>query len=174
MTAASGVVHEEWHERAFTRRGGTLEMVQLWVNLPSQFKRSPPGYKEILARRIPVVRLDDGDGEVRVIAGTFRGVEGPARTFTPVSIWDVRLKAGHHTELGFPDGSTTLLLVLRGNAMMNGSEAAGEAELAIFDRAGEEVGVEAREDATLLARVRPVNPTFKAVPRYAIMFGAPA
>lgn len=93
MTAASGVVHEEWHEQAFARRGGVFEVVQLWVNLPAKDKMSPPGYQEIRDRQIPAVDLDGG-GTVRIIAGELRGVKGPARTFTPINVWDVRLKAG--------------------------------------------------------------------------------
>jgi redox-sensitive bicupin YhaK (pirin superfamily) len=149
MTAASGVVHEEWHEQAFTRRGGVLEMVQLWVNLPAREKMSPPRYQEILDKHIPAVSLDGG-GAVRVIAGEFRGAKGPARTFTPVNVWDVRLKAGGRAELAVPDGHTTLVLVLHGRVVMNGS-GAGEADLAVLDRPGDGVAIEAAEDATLLA-----------------------
>jgi redox-sensitive bicupin YhaK (pirin superfamily) len=149
MTAASGVVHEEWHEKAFTRRGGVLEMVQLWVNLPAKDKVSKPGYQEILDKNIPVVSLNGG-GSVRVIAGGFRGAKGPAKTFTPVTVLDMRLKAGSRTEVAFPDGYTTLVLVLKGTAAMNGGETAREADLAIFDRAGERFAVEAKADATLL------------------------
>lgn len=149
MTAASGVVHEEWHEQAFTKRGGVLEMVQLWVNLPAKDKMSPPRYQEILDTHIPVVNLD-GTGTARVIAGEFRGAKGPAKTFTPITVVDLRLKAGGRTEIAFPDGSTTLVLVLKGKAAMNGSETAGEADLAIFDRTGDRFVVEAEGDATLL------------------------
>jgi quercetin 2,3-dioxygenase len=149
MTAASGIVHEEWHEQAFTRRGGVLEMVQLWVNLPAQDKMSPPRYQEILDSKIPVVNLDNG-GTARVIAGEFRGVKGPANTFTPVNVWDVRVKAGHRIEMASPDGDTTLLLALNGKAMINGSETVERADLAIFDRTGDRISVEATEDTTLL------------------------
>jgi redox-sensitive bicupin YhaK (pirin superfamily) len=149
MTAASGVVHEEWHEQAFTRRGGVLEMVQLWVNLPAKDKMSPPRYQEILARRIPVVTLD-GAGTARVIAGSFHGATGPARTFTPVTVVDLGLKAGGRTDIAFPEGHTTLALVLKGRATMNDAETAGEADLAVFDRAGDRFTVAAEKDATLL------------------------
>src|SRR5690242_16669269 len=149
MTAASGVVHEEWHEQAFTRRGGVLEMVQLWVNLPAKVKMSPPRYQEILSKQIPVVNID-GSGTARVIAGEFRGAKGPARTFTPITVLDLRLRAGGRAEIAFPDGYTTLVLVLKGKATMNGAETAGEADLAIFDRAGDRFVVEAKEDASLL------------------------
>jgi redox-sensitive bicupin YhaK (pirin superfamily) len=149
MTAASGVVHEEWHEQAFTKRGGVLEMVQLWVNLPAKVKMSPPRYQEILDKHIPVVNLDGG-GSARVIAGEFRGAKGPAKTFSPVTVLDLRLKAGTRTEITFADGYTTLVLVLRGNVVMNAAEVAGEADLAIFDRAGDRFVVEAQRGASLL------------------------
>lgn len=149
MTAASGVVHEEWHEQAFTRRGGVLEMVQLWVNLPAKDKMSPPRYQEILDRQIPIVNLD-GIGTTRVIAGEFRGAKGLAKTFTPITVLDLRLKAKGRIEIAFPDGYTTLVLVLKGKAAMNDSETAGEADLAIFDRVGDRFAVDAKEDTSLL------------------------
>jgi quercetin 2,3-dioxygenase len=149
MTAASGIVHEEWHEQAFTKRGGVLEMIQLWVNLPAKDKMSPPHYQEILDRQIPAVDLD-GVGTARVIAGEFRGAKGPARTFTPITVLDLRLKAGGRAEIALPDGYTTLVFILKGKATMNGAETVGEAELAIFDRNGDRFAVEATEDATLL------------------------
>lgn len=149
MTAASGVVHEEWQSQAFVRRGGVLEMVQLWVNLPAKYKMSPPKYQEILSRQIPACALPAG-GTARVIAGEFHGVTGPAKTFTPVTLLDLRLQAGNRLELNLPDGYTTLALVLRGKALMNGTETAGEADLAIFERTGDNVRIEAHDDTTLL------------------------
>lgn len=150
MTAASGVVHEEMHGRELARKGGTIEMVQLWVNLPAKLKMSPPHYQDILDRQIPAVPLAGEAGTVRVIAGEFQGAKGPARTFTPVSLWDIRLRAGHGAELSVPDGHTTALLVLRGDVDLNGSERAGEAELVLFDRRGGAISLHARTDATLL------------------------
>ena len=150
MTAARGILHEEMHGRAFTEKGGALEMVQLWVNLPAKDKMSAPRYQEILDGTIPVVELD-GEGSIaRVIAGEYDGAKGPAQTFTPIDLWDLRLKAGSRTELRLPDGFTTLLLVLKGSILMNDSEAAGTAELALFEREGERIALQAREDSTLL------------------------
>lgn len=149
MTAASGIVHEEWHERAFGKRGGVLEMVQLWVNLPARDKMSRPRYQEILDRQIPVVGLDNS-GTARVIAGEFAGVKGPAKTFTPITVLDLQLKAGARVEIALSEGQTTLVLVLKGKAALNGSETAGEADLAIFDRAGDRFTVAAEADSTLL------------------------
>jgi redox-sensitive bicupin YhaK (pirin superfamily) len=150
MTAASGVVHEEKHSREFTRRGGTLKMVQLWVNLPAELKMSPPAYQTILDQQIPSVSLPDGAGMLRVIAGEFGGVKGPAQTFTPINLWDLRLKGYHRAELMFPPGFTTALFVLHGDVALADSERAGEADLALLTREGEQLRIEAREDTTLL------------------------
>jgi redox-sensitive bicupin YhaK (pirin superfamily) len=150
MTAASGVVHEEKHGREFTSKGGTMEMVQLWVNLPARLKMSPPGYQDILDRNIPRVPLAGEVGTVRVIAGEFAGVRGPARTFTPVDLWDLRLLAGGGTELRLPAGYTTALLVLQGEVRLNGSHAVKAAELARVAREGERLLLEARAEATVL------------------------
>jgi quercetin 2,3-dioxygenase len=157
MTAASGIVHEEWHERAFTRRGGTMEMAQLWVNLPARDKMSAPGYQDIRSEQIPTVNPGAG-ASVRVIAGEFRGVKGPARTFTPINVWDTRIKTGHHIEMDFTDGYTTLLAILKGKVVINGVEAAKAAELAILDRAGKRITLDATEDAVILVlNGEPIN-----------------
>ena len=150
MTAAAGVVHEEKHSREFTRGGGTLEMVQLWVNLPAELKMGPPAYQTILDQQIPSVSLPDGAGTLRVIAGEFGGVKGPAQTFTPINLWDLRLKGYHRAELTFPPGFTTALFVLHGDVALADSERAGEADLALLTREGEQLRIEAREDTTLL------------------------
>lgn len=149
MTAASGIVHEEWHEREFTRRGGTMEMAQLWVNLPAKHKMAAPGYQDIRSTQIPAVDLGGGSS-LRVIAGEFRGAKGPARTFTPINVWDTRLKAGGRIELEFPPGYTTLFAVLRGRVTISGDESAGPAELVVFERTGTRAVFEAGEDATVL------------------------
>ncbi len=149
MTAASGIVHEEWHERAFTRRGGTMEMAQLWVNLPARDKMAAPAYQDIRSQQIPTVYVNKG-ASLRVIAGEFRGVKGPARTFTPINVWDTQIKAGHRIDMEFPEGYTTLLAILKGKVVINGEETAAAAELAILDRAGKQITVEASEDTVIL------------------------
>ena len=150
MTAAKGIVHEEMHGRAFAAKGGTLEMVQLWVNLPAKDKMSLPRYQEILAGAIPTVSLDNGGSMARIIAGNYEGATGPAQTFTPVDLWDLRLKSGHKVALRLTDGFTALLFVLKGSLLMNGAEAVRTAELATFERAGEQIVLDPQEDATLL------------------------
>jgi len=157
MTAASGIVHEEWHERAFTRRGGTMEMAQLWVNLPAKDKMAAPGYQDIRSEQIPTVKVDAG-ASVRVIAGEFHGVKGPARTFTPINVWDTHIKAGHRIEMDFTEGYTTLLAILKGKVVINGEETAEAAELAILDRAGKQITLNATEDAVVLVlNGEPIN-----------------
>ncbi len=151
MTAASGVVHEEMHEREFARKGGTFEMIQLWVNLPKAYKMSPPRYQTLTKEQIPSVELAGGGGSVRVIAGEWNGVRGPARTFTPVNLFDVRLAAGHQAELRLPAEFNTKLFLLKGSVLVNSSQPLeGEAKLALLDTKGERVILEAREEATLL------------------------
>jgi quercetin 2,3-dioxygenase len=149
MTAASGVVHEEMHENAFAQRGGTLEAIQLWVNLPKAYKMSPPRYQTLVNADIPVVPLDEGAGHVRVIAGEFEGVKGPANTFTPVNLYDVRLKAGRRAELFLPAGYNTALFVLSGEVAARG-RSIREAELAVFDTKGESISLDVKEDAKVL------------------------
>lgn len=149
MTAARGILHEEFHGREFTKTGGTLEMIQLWVNLPARDKMSEPRYQEILNRNIPVVQLDGGAGTARIIAGQFGDTKGAAMTFTPVNLWDMRLKAGLRATLRIPASHNAALVVLRGKAAVN-DDALNQKEIALFAPGGEEISVEAREDATIL------------------------
>jgi redox-sensitive bicupin YhaK (pirin superfamily) len=150
MTAASGVVHEEKHEREFARRGGTFEMVQLWVNLPRAHKMAQPRYQAILSGQIPVVQLGDG-ATARVIAGELNGVKGPAQTFTPVNVFDVRLKAGSFADLSLPEGHSAGIVLLRGDIQVNTTQTvAGEAKLVLLSAAGEGVRLYAKQDSILL------------------------
>lgn len=149
MTAASGIVHEEFHSERFTRDGGTLEMVQLWVNLRAKDKLSPPGYQEILSAQIPQVSLPNGAGIVRVIAGDFRGTHGPARTFTPVNLWDLQLAAGGVAELPFTPGHTALLVVQKG-AVQASDTPLQAVELALFGRDGDVAELRAESASRVL------------------------
>ncbi len=151
MTAASGIVHEEFHGRDFAQRGGLFEMVQLWVNLPAKDKMSSPRYQNILNNQIPVAKFPGNQGNVRVIAGEFDGLKGPAQTFTPIHIWDMRLAAGQQTiDLTVPEGYNTILAVLKGSVQINHSETIGAAEVAIFDPVGDHIGINTTQDTTLL------------------------
>ncbi|SHG13920.1 hypothetical protein SAMN04487965_3390 [Microbulbifer donghaiensis] len=150
MTAGAGILHEEFHSEAFTRAGGTLEMVQLWVNLPSRHKMTAPGYQHIAAGDIPEVALNDGAGTVRVIAGDYAGHEGPARTFTPMHVWDLRLLEGGRTRMSVPEGWNTALVVLDGSIQVNGNTRAANAQLVALDTAGTEFEIESSTDAMVL------------------------
>lgn len=150
MTAASGILHEEFHSQAFTRSGGTMEMVQLWVNLPARHKMAPPGYQTLLAADIPVVDLPDGAGRMRVIAGEYAGRRGPARTFTPMDVWDLRLAPGGRAHFDIAEGRTLALAVLHGTVLVNGRHVARQMQLVILDRAGTGFEIEADDGATVL------------------------
>jgi len=164
MTAASGIVHEEMHEKRWARKGGTLHAIQLWVNLPRAHKMSTPGYQTILDAEIPAVELEGGAGRLRVIAGSFQGHKGPARTFTPIELYDLRILAGRRIALNLPDGHHTSIFVLQGRSAINGSRTAGEAELIVCNRNGSQVLIEAGEDSRLL--VMSGKPIEEPIARY--------
>jgi redox-sensitive bicupin YhaK (pirin superfamily) len=150
MTAASGIVHEEFHGRDFAKRGGMFEMVQLWVNLPAKDKLAPPRYQSITNSQIPAVSLPGGQGTIRVIAGEFTGAKGPAKTFTPILVVDLRCATNQRIDVPVPDGYTTALVVLKGALRVNGSEEITTAEVGLFDRAGKNISIECVNDATAL------------------------
>ncbi|CNG36171.1 pirin family protein [Yersinia kristensenii] len=150
MTAGGGILHEEFHSDSFAQRGGAFEMVQLWVNLPAKDKMTAPGYQAIRNETIPLVTLPDGAGSLRVIAGDYAGENGPAQTFSPLNVWDIRLNQGKSTEFSLPDGWNTALIVLRGTVQVNGDAVARDAEMVLLGSAGSKVIVEANNDAVLL------------------------
>lgn len=150
MTAAGGILHEEFHSTAYAAKGGPFEMVQLWVNLPAKDKLGPAGYQGILDAQIPAVALADGAGTARIIAGEYAGQRGPARTFTPMNVWDLRLAAGKTVELPQPEGWTTLLVVLDGTVQLNGTQVLRPAQMATLSTAGTDVTIETSGDAKLL------------------------
>jgi quercetin 2,3-dioxygenase len=150
MTAASGVVHEELHEKQWAKQGGTLHAIQLWVNLPRAQKMSTPRYQTILNADISKVELEGGAGRLRVIAGTAQGQKGPAHTVTPIELYDLELVAGHRAELNLPDGHNTSIFVVQGLVSVNGSRDAGEAELFVCRRNGSLVAIEAKSDSRIL------------------------
>ena len=148
MTAASGIVHEEFHSPSFANHGGVFEVAQLWVNLPAKDKLTEPGYQAILAADIPSVDLSGGAGEVRIIAGELAGRVGPARTFTPINVWDLRLTG--RTALTLPEGHTLAAAVLTGEVTANNTAAAMAGDIVVFDRTGGEVVFKLAAQAKLL------------------------
>jgi len=150
MTAASGILHEEYHSPAFARKGGDFEMVQLWVNLPAKDKAAKPGYQTLLKADIPTIELPGSAGSLRVIAGAYDDAKGPARTFTKLDMWDVALKRGKSVTLAVPEGQTLSVVVLKGTIEINGREIVREAQTVILGRDGGGVTLEANGDAKLL------------------------
>ncbi len=150
MTAGSGVVHEEFHGEEFAKRGGSFEMVQLWVNLPATDKMSSPRYQEILDADIPAVDLDEGRGSLRVIAGEHRETRGPAKTFTPMQVLDLQLTNDAVVELAVPDGFNAALVVLRGSLRVGDEQVVKSAQFALFDPSGDTVRIEDGQGARAL------------------------
>ena len=150
MTAAGGILHEEFHSPAYAAKGGPFEMVQLWVNLPAKDKLAQAGYQGIVDAQIPAVALPAEAGTLRVIAGDYAGHPGPARTFSPMNVWDIRMTAGKRVELPQPEGWSTLIVVLDGTVQINGEAVLRAAQLATLSTAGSGVLVEANSDAKLL------------------------
>ncbi|CAM4257256.1 pirin family protein [Serratia silvae] len=150
MTAASGILHEEFHSKDFSQKGGTIEMVQLWVNLPAKDKMAAPGYQTLLNQDIPVVPLADNAGQVRVIAGNYDGHAGPARTFSPINVWDMKLNAGHTTTLQVEEGHTLVVVMLHGAILVNGEQIVRETQMVLLDRAGDAITIEANNGVSLL------------------------
>ena len=158
MTAASGIVHEEMHEQDFAQSGGVFEMIQLWVNLPRADKMARPQYQGIAKASIPVVPFDGG-GHARIIAGELAGTKGPARTFTPINVFDVELKAGERVELGLPEGHNGAVVLRSGNLLLNDAERLrGEAGIATLSASGDSIVLESDGLSTLLLLSgKPIN-----------------
>ena len=149
MTAGSGLLHKEYHEQEYNRQGGPFQMVQLWVNLPAKDKMTEPKYQAITNAEMGRVKLQSG-GEVEIIAGEFAGVIGPATTFSPVHLYNLKLKKGETVELDYPAGYTSAILAIEGSATFNGVETLPTDHLALFERDGEHIMVTAVEDSVLL------------------------
>lgn len=149
MTAASGIIHEEFLSTEFLKRGGVLEMVQLWVNLPAKDKMIAPKYQPILSGDIPVVQLPENSGTLRVIAGSYADVQGAANTFSPVNLWDIKIKAGSTVKLKVPEGHNSMVFVRQGKVDLGGN-VLGAADLALFEQDGVHILIQAQEDSSLL------------------------
>lgn len=150
MTAGAGLLHEEFHSREFTGKGGTFEVVQLWVNLPAKHKMVDPAYQAIVNDEIPVVELGGGAGAARIIAGEYDGRRGPAHTYTPMNVWDLRLAAGRRVEPDVPESWTTAVVVLRGTVQVSDSAVVRDAQFALLDPDGTRFSLEANNDSAIL------------------------
>ncbi|OSM04039.1 putative pirin family protein [Magnetofaba australis IT-1] len=150
MTAGSGLIHEEYHSADYAAQGGIFEAVQLWVNLPAKQKMTPPAYQALTRAQIPQVALPDGAGSARILAGELDGQTGPARTTTPMNVWDLRLRAGHTVNVAVTDGHTASLFVLHGKIGFDAENSVQSAEMAVLERAGSRITFTVEEDATVL------------------------
>ncbi|MBP6861650.1 MAG: pirin family protein [Neisseriaceae bacterium] len=150
MTAGAGILHQEHHAPSFAQSGGTLQMVQLWVNLPAADKMTPPRYQAIVAPDIPSVVLADTTSTLRVIAGQFEGHQGPAQTFSPVQVWDMRLSPGQVHEFTLTEGDSAAIIVLDGSILINGNALVRQADLALLSQDGQQFNLEATTDSLVL------------------------
>ncbi|AGG34555.1 pirin domain-containing protein [beta proteobacterium CB] len=157
MTAGSGILHEEFHSEDFAQSGGTLEMVQLWVNLPAKLKMTKPAYQAILNKQIPTIELKNDAGQARIIAGEFDGHEGPAHTFTPMNVIDLKLKKGS-TSIPVSEGWNTSLVVLKGAVEAGEGAVAKDAQMLMFSNQGQDIEINVLEDSiALLLSGEPIN-----------------
>jgi redox-sensitive bicupin YhaK (pirin superfamily) len=150
MTAASGILHKEYHEKSYSLKGGLFQMVQLWVNLPSKDKMSPPKYQPLLHEQMGKYKLDENGGEVNIIAGEYRGIKGAASTFTPINLFDVRLNNKAKIELDFPEPFNTGLLIIEGKVRVNDKENVAADHFVLFKNAGTGIKIESLENSIIL------------------------
>jgi len=150
MTASSGLLHKEYHEKGFSKQGGLFHMVQLWVNLPAKVKMSPPKYQAITNNEMGKYQMPDGAGVIEIIAGSYSDVKGPAFTFTPVTLMNAKLEKGGNATFSFPAGYNTCALVIEGSIIVNGTEKAGSDHFVLFRNDGDDFTIEASEKAIVL------------------------
>jgi redox-sensitive bicupin YhaK (pirin superfamily) len=150
MTAASGVLHKEYHEAEFSRKGGDFHMVQLWVNLPAKDKMTKPKYQSIEKKDIAKFMLEDGRSSVDIIAGEYKGVKGPASTFTAVNLFNARLAEGSKAEFKFSSDYNCGMLVIEGEIVVNESESVPTDHFIYFGHQGEDIIIEAKRDSVVL------------------------
>jgi quercetin 2,3-dioxygenase len=150
MTAGAGVLHKEYHEKEFSRKGGVFQMVQLWVNLPARYKMTPAKYQAIENKDLAISLSDDRKSTIELIAGDYKGLKGPAFTFTPVNLFNAKLSAGAKAEFSFSKKFNTGMLVIEGGIKINNSKTAPENHFILFGHDGEEIIIEASNDSIVL------------------------
>ncbi|WP_409346232.1 pirin family protein [Paenibacillus sp. MBLB4367] len=150
MTAGSGLLHKEYHEREFSKRGGLFQMIQLWVNLPKANKMHAPKYQELLKEQMGRTELPEGGGTVRIIAGAYNGIKGPAQTFTPIHLFDIAFKKNGRAQFELPSAYNTAAMVLKGSAKINDTKIAGEGDFVLFENTAGDIVIEGQTDDTLV------------------------
>ena len=150
MTSGSGILHKEYHEKKFSKKGGDMQMVQLWVNLPAKDKMTAPKYQNLNKKNITKVELEDNSGTINIIAGQFENHKGPASTFSPLNLFNINLNKGKGTSLNLPKEHNTGLLITKGSVTINNTEKAPTNHFVLFQNDGSEFTIRADEDATIL------------------------
>ena len=150
MTAGAGILHKEFHETEFSKKGGVLHGAQLWVNLPAKNKSTPPAYQDIRSADIPEVLIENNKGKIRIIAGELEGVKGPANTFTRINIFDAHTDADADFQLKVTEGDNTAMLVLKGTVMINDEKTAREGEMLLFEKTGDSIHIQTNNESHLL------------------------
>lgn len=150
MTAGGGVLHKEYHEKEFSKKGGPFQMVQIWTNLPAKDKMTPAKYQAIENGMMGKYNLDNDTGVVEIIAGEYKGVKGPATTFSPMELYSTKLKKGATADFSFPRSNNTGFLVVEGDVRINGASIVAENNFVWFSHEGEEITLEALKDCIIL------------------------
>jgi quercetin 2,3-dioxygenase len=150
MTAASGILHKEYHEKEFSKKGGPFQMVQLWVNLPAKYKMSEPKYQAIENSSMSKFNLDNEKGVIEIIAGKYKGITGSAKTFSPINVFNAKLKVGASADFNFPSSFNTGMLVISGEIKINGDKSVASDNFILFRHDGELINIEAITRSTIL------------------------
>jgi redox-sensitive bicupin YhaK (pirin superfamily) len=149
MTAGSGILHKEYHEKEWGKTGGIMQMAQIWVNLPAEYKMSIPKYQAIINEQLGKIQLPNDEGEIDIIAGNYQGIQGPASTFTPMEMYNLKMKASAKLSISLPENYNTGLLILEGSIKVNKTEAT-ENQYVLFENTGTEIEIESLNDAIVL------------------------
>jgi redox-sensitive bicupin YhaK (pirin superfamily) len=150
MTAASGLVHEEFHSQAFAKSGGQFEMVQLWVNLPAKFKMASPRYQPLKSESIPTIQLSNNQGVIRIIAGQYENSKGPALTYSPINIWDIQFNDQTELILKTPENQTCSIFVLSGKLEVDENSFIEQAEIGLFETTKDKLKIKAHGPCKIL------------------------
>lgn len=150
MTAASGVIHEEFQTEEFTKKGGTQHVAQIWVNLPAKYKMSTPKYQSLTKENIGTYQIDEKGSVARIIAGNFKGTKGPANTFTPVEMYDIRLNKDAEVAFELPESYNAMLLISKGKVTVNNEKETTFKDFVLFGHTGETIQLKALEDSYIL------------------------
>lgn len=150
MTAGGGILHKEYHEEAFNKHGGDFHMAQIWVNLPQKHKMTQPKYQTLIYGEIPKHSLPDDVGTVEVVAGNYKGTEGIASVFSPMELYNIKLKKGGKTTISLPARYNTGILAVKGSVKINDKASAGVDRFVLFENDGENIDLQAEDDAVLL------------------------